>query len=71
MSVHTKIYLSCVSFIYVCVEPEAVNYKGLAVGWNPGEVWFVVCHHGRLGIVRLPGENQPALQNLVHLAARP
>lgn len=29
---HKNIYLSCVRFIYVCVEPEAVNYKELAVG---------------------------------------
>lgn len=49
-----------------------MNYKGLAVGWNPEEAWFVVCHHGRLGIVRVPGESQPALQNLdVYLADWP
>lgn len=68
---HKNIYLSCVSVISVCVEPEPVNYKGLAVGWNPEEAWFVVCHHGRLGIVRVPGESQPALQNLVYLADWP
>lgn len=57
---HTNTYLSCVNVIhvYVCVsvEPEPVNYMGLAVGWKPREVWFVVCHHGCLGTAKAPGE---------------
>ena len=61
VSVHTQThYLSCVNVIHVyvcvCVCVQPVNYMGLAVGWKPREVWFVVCHHGCLGTAKAPGE---------------
>ena len=59
-SVHTQTHIWVALMLFmcmcVCVEPEPVNYMGLAVGWKPGEVWFVVCHHGCLGMAKAPGE---------------
>lgn len=67
---HINTFVSTVSVIYVYVlykDAESVNYMGLAVVWNPGEVWFVVCHHHScLGTARVP-----ALRYLVYLAKWP